>query len=67
MIELDVNNGSIQFKKPVDIGEFGKAMAHFGKMWKILFGTDASYKEFTDFLATCDGVKLIPGVKEKTK
>ncbi len=67
MIELDVGAGSIQLKKPIDLGDFGKAMGHFNKMFKLLFEVDARYTDFTDFLATCDGVKVIPGVKLEGK
>lgn len=65
MIELEVDKGSVQFKKPIELGDFGKAMGHFNKMFRLLFGVDASYKDFTDFLATCEGVNIIPGVKVK--
>ena len=67
MIDLSTDNGSIEFKNPVDIGDFGKAMHHFNKMWKLLFGKEAAYKDFTDFLSTCEGVKVTPGIKLNAK
>lgn len=67
MIELDVDKGSLEFKDPISLDEFSKAMHHFNKMYKLLFKKNAMYKDFTDFLTTCDGVKVTPGLKEKTK
>jgi hypothetical protein len=64
MIELDVDKGSIEFKESLDLGDFGKAMGHFNKMFKLLFKRDAMYTDFTDFLATCEGVRVIPGIKD---
>lgn len=65
MIELDVENGSISFKRPLSLSDFSKAMTHFNKMYKLMFGVNASYKDFTDFLSTCKDVTLTPGIKEK--
>jgi len=67
MIELDVDKGSIHFKKPLTLSDFSKAMSHFNKAYKLLFSKDCSYKQFTDFLATCDDVELTPGIKEGSK
>src|SRR5665213_1448639 len=45
MIELDVDKGSIHFKKPLTLSDFSKAMSHFNKAYKLLFSKDCSYKQ----------------------
>jgi hypothetical protein len=56
---MEDNDGrSITFKKPVGLDQWSKALGHFDKMFKILSGRTAMYKDFTDWLVQQDFVEV---------
>lgn len=55
---------TISFKKNVSIEDMSKAMKNFGRAFKLLSKREATYTDFTNWLAVTDFVDVSPSLKE---
>lgn len=64
---MDDDSRSISFKKAISLEDLSKASGHFNKCFKLLAKRDATYKEFTAWLATTDFVDVSPSLADINK
>jgi hypothetical protein len=58
---IDTKDGTIVFNNPIALDDFGEALDLFDRLIKLVSGDDnrtVTFKEFTDWLATTEFVKL---------